>query len=333
MAGNIVSFDIGSAQVKLVWLAGGACRAAAAAPVPDGLVRGGTIVSMDAMADFLHQMAREHGLPRSAAAAVVLPPPLVFTRITELPPMTEGQLTYNLPFEFKDYLTQEKNRYYFDYAVQELVRDEDGGVKRMKLFACAALKDTIESYRNMFTRAGFRMKLALPEEAAYAAVLTDYVARRQPESGDYCLVDVGHTGIRMYILRDGQFVTRRVIDLGMRDLIRSISQRQGVDEHIALAHLLSDYDGAVSDPASLEVYHRMAAEITKAVNFYNYNNREKTLERVYLCGGGAAIPQIHDAIRQLTDLEIIPISALLPEGVAPDAPYLYPRAIGCALQD
>ena len=77
----------------------------------------------------------------------------------------------------------------------------------------------------------------------------------------------------------------------------------------------------------------MAAEITKAVNFYNYNNREKTLERVYLCGGGAAIPQIHDAIRQLTDLEIIPSSALLPEGVTPAAPYLYPRAIGCALQD
>ena len=81
MAGNIVSFDIGSAQVKLVWLAGGACRAAAAAPVPDGLVRGGTIASMDAMADFLHQMAREHGLPRSAAAAVVLPPPLVLISV------------------------------------------------------------------------------------------------------------------------------------------------------------------------------------------------------------------------------------------------------------
>jgi len=137
----------------------------------------------------------------------------------------------------------------------------------------------------------------------------------------------------MYVLRGDRFITRRTIDLGVADLIRSISQRQGVDEHIALAHLLSDYDGATTDPASLDIYHRMAAEITKAVNFYNYNNREKTLKRVYLCGGGAAIPQIHDAIRQLTDLEIIPISALLPEGVAPDAPYLYPRAIGCALQD
>ena len=44
MTGNIVSFDIGSAQIKLVWCAGGVCKAAVSAPVPDGLVRGGTIV-------------------------------------------------------------------------------------------------------------------------------------------------------------------------------------------------------------------------------------------------------------------------------------------------
>lgn len=202
MTGNIVSFDIGSAQIKLVWCAGGVCKAAVSAPVPDGLVRSGTIVSMDAMADLLRQLAKENNLPRSAQAAVILPAPLVFTRITELPPMTEGQLTYNLPFEFKDYLTQEKSRYYFDYAVQELVRGEDDSVTRMKLFACATLKTTIEDYRSMMNRAGFKLKLALPEEAAYAALLTDYIRRTQPESRDYCLVDVGHAGIRMFILRD-----------------------------------------------------------------------------------------------------------------------------------
>ena len=333
MPSNIIAFDIGTAQLKLVWFAGKTYTLAVSAPVPDGLVRGGVIVSMDAMADFLWQLAKENGLPRRAQAAVVLPAALAFTRVTELPPMTAGQLTYNLPFEFKDYLTHEKSQYYFDYAVQELTRDGNGQVKQMKLFACAALRSTVEDYRNMFARAGMRLVSAIPEEAAYAALLA--AGSAQPGSGDadHCLVDVGHTGIRMYVLRGDHFITRRTIDLGVADLIRSISQRQGVDEHIALAHLLSDYDGATTDPASLDIYHRMAAEITKAVNFYNYNNREKTLERVYLCGGGAAISQIHDAIRQLTDLEIIPISALLPEGVAPDAPYLYPRAIGCALQD
>lgn len=247
--------------------------------------------------------------------------------------MTEGQLAYNLPFEFKDYLTQEKSRYYFDYAVQALERGEDGSVSRMRLFACAALKSTIEDYRNMCSRAGFKLKLALPEEAAYTALVTAFLRRTGSDGGDLCLVDVGHTGIRLHILRGQDFVTRRVIDLGMQDLVRSISQRQGVDEHIALAHMLSDYEGAVSDPASLELYHRMAAEITKAVNFYNYNNRQQALRRVYLCGGGAAVTPLRDAIRQVADLEISSVSELLPPMDGVDAPWLYARAVGCAIQD
>lgn len=328
MPSNIIAFDIGTAQLKLVWFAGKTYKLAVSAPVPDGLVRGGVIVSMDAMADFLWQLAKENGLPRRAQAAVVLPAALTFTRVTELPPMTAGQLTYNLPFEFKDYLTHEKSQYYFDYAVQELTRDESGQVKQMKLFACAALRSTVEDYRNMFARAGMRLMSAIPEEAAYAALLA--AGSAQPGSdADHCLVDVGHTGIRMYVLRGDHFITRRTIDLGVADLIRSISQRQGVDEHIALAHLLSDYDGATTDPASLDIYHRMAAEITKAVNFYNYNNREKTLERVYLCGGGAAIAPLRETVSRVTGLELKDIGTLVPGDV--ETPWLFARAAGCGL--
>ena len=118
----------------------------------------------------------------------------------------------------------------------------------------------------------------------------------------------------------------------MADLIRSISQRQGVDEHIALAHLLSDYDGAVSDPASLEVYHRMAAEITKAVNFYNYNNRDQSLHRICLCGGGAGIPSLQEAISHTTDLELMNVAELIPGAEKLENPWIYARAVGCALQ-
>lgn len=85
--------------------------------LPDNMVSGGEIVSMDAMADFIKEMAKENGISRGAAA-VILPGTLVFTRNVTVPAMTDGQLLYNLPFEFKDYLTQEKNKYYFDYAVR-----------------------------------------------------------------------------------------------------------------------------------------------------------------------------------------------------------------------
>ena len=76
----------------------------------------------------------------------------------------------------------------------------------------------------------------------------------------------------------------------------------------------------------------MAVEIMKAVNFYNYNNREQTLQRIYLCGGGAAVGQIRAAITELTNLDIRPVAELLPDGAALEQPWLYAKAIGCALQ-
>ena len=328
MTGNIVSFDIGSAQIKLVWCAGGVCKAAVSAPVPDGLVRGGTIVSMDAMADLLRQLAKENNLPRSAQAAVILPAPLVFTRITELPPMTEGQLTYNLPFEFKDYLNQEKSRYYFDYAVQGTEKDESGETTGLRLFACATLKKTVEDYRAMFYRAGYKLKLALPEEAAFGNLAALH-AKNAPGDEDLCIVDIGHKGIRMFIYRDGHFRTHRAVDLGLWDLEQQLASERGVDPHMAHTHLLTDYESALTQDSTLELFNRMAVEIMKAVNFYNYNNREQSLRSVYLCGGGAAIAPLRENVSRVTDLELKDIGTLIPGDV--ETPWLFARAAGCGL--
>ena len=93
----------------------------------------------------------------------------------------------------------------------------------------------------------------------------------------------------MYILQDGDFTTKRSVDLGLRDLEQTISDVRGVDIHMAHAHILSDYNDVLSEDVSAELFNRMAIEIMKAVNFYNYNNRERSLlENLSLrrrCGG------------------------------------------------
>ena len=45
MAGNLVAFDIGQYQAKLVWYAGKTEKKAVAAPLPDGLAENGEIRS------------------------------------------------------------------------------------------------------------------------------------------------------------------------------------------------------------------------------------------------------------------------------------------------
>ena len=87
----------------------------------------------------------------------------VFTRELVMPAMTEQQLLYNLPYEFRDYLTEEKNKYFFDYSMREVLRDESGQPTEMNLLACATLKGTVESYRTMLRRAGFRLRVLTPQ--------------------------------------------------------------------------------------------------------------------------------------------------------------------------
>ena len=76
----------------------------------------------------------------------------------------------------------------------------------------------------------------------------------------------------------------------------------------------------------------MSVEIMKSVNFYNYNNRDRSLHRICLVGGGAGIEPLRESIAQMTNLEIMEASRLIPGGEALEQPWLYARAIGCALQ-
>lgn len=53
MPGQITAFDIGECMVKAACFTGGKLKKVMAKELPDNMVSGGEIVSMDAMADFI----------------------------------------------------------------------------------------------------------------------------------------------------------------------------------------------------------------------------------------------------------------------------------------
>ena len=84
---KIVGFDIGENSVKMAYFVGRELKRTAKVELPDAMVSGGRILSMDAMADFLHDAAKGSGIPLTNAALVV-PASEVYTRVITLPAMT-----------------------------------------------------------------------------------------------------------------------------------------------------------------------------------------------------------------------------------------------------
>lgn len=122
MAKPILGIDIGTNRLKLALIKNGSVKKTASVPVPENLFREGRITSPDTLAGLLREAVQKNHMHVQDAAMVLSDDPL-YLRILNMPPMTEEQLTYNLPYEFNDYITGELKDYVFDYAVLSLPRE------------------------------------------------------------------------------------------------------------------------------------------------------------------------------------------------------------------
>ena len=137
--------DIGDSSIKLAVCEDGVVTNVMIEALPEGLIAEGRIVSRDAMADFIKALAkRTGGIAKNAA--LVLPAADSLVRRLSLPVMTEKELVINLPYEFRDYVSQGKDRYYYDYAVLALRNGAEGAPESMDLLAVASPKQTIDDY-------------------------------------------------------------------------------------------------------------------------------------------------------------------------------------------
>ncbi|MBR3346059.1 MAG: hypothetical protein IKG37_03170, partial [Solobacterium sp.] len=66
----------------------------------------------------------------------------------------------------------------------------------------------------------------------------------------------------------------------------------------------------------------------RAVNYYSYEKRDNTLESIYVCGGGAMIPQLLNELRDNVPLQIIPLAEFADEDIDEDTLTSGPGAAG-----
>ena len=329
MPKTILGFDIGACELKIAQWDGSAVRRTIIAQMPDNLVKGGAIISYAAMADFIKETAKENRLA-GRDCAVILPASHAFLRRVSVPAMTVEQLQVNLPYEFRDYLTMSKDKYFYDYAVNSLDQDEEGNPSSLDLTAAAVPKEVIEEYRDMFRRAGFRLRTAIPVECAYSNLLR---LHGDTEGREFSFLDLGHTAARLHIFTGTRFEATRIIDIGLSSVDDAIADAMGVDEHLARAYKHADHQGAQALESAVNVYNAIALDFRKAVNFYGFNNRESNLRDAWCCGGGIHISALRDAIGQAVELAIHDVSELLPPA-AEGAEELSAcaAAIGAAIQ-
>lgn len=336
MGKTCTGIDIGSNEVKFALCKDGAILRLESAILPDDIIRDGLIVSPQALGQFLRESVKRLKL-KKGVCALALPAAAAFFRRTTLPAMAIEDLKLNLPYEFRDYISADRGKYVFDYALLSMEKNDDGVPVSMDIMAAAALRETIENYRDILKYAGFTLQTAVPEEIAYSNLIRRYEAENpSEEKREYCILDLGHAETRLYFYTGFAHEATQVIDYGCSTLDQAISEAYNVDIHVAASYKSANYEGSLGSEGCKSIYSKLAIDLMQALNFYNYNNPESTLGDIYLCGGGTQIAPLCEAIKERISLNAHAITELMPAiknaEESKESASMYPAAYGVTLQ-
>ena len=307
LKGKCVGFDIGSLNLHFAVREGGRVTRVGLEPLPEGLVHDGQFLSYEALADFLRSVRKTHRLPRTAA--LVLPRTACYCRRLTTAMMGEEQLRFNLPYEFREFITGAKEDYFYDYA---LVGGADAGGQApdgLDLMAAAVPKLLIADYSTAFRHAGFKLKTAIPDELA----LIDLARAGGDTAHSHCILDLGHSAVRLYMFTGDRFENLRTMDYGLAVVDRAIAESCGVDIHIAAAYRETDHDGCLALPECAAVYNAIAVEVLKAVNFQRFSSGGAEPAHIHCCGAGISNPHMIEALRATVNLPLEDMREFWPE--------------------
>ena len=325
MASGYLGVEFGSSRMKMAEVKNGRLVKFVKEDMPENIIRDGEIVSWDALSEFLKGVLKENKFSTNKVALVV-PDNLTYTRRMTLPLMTVAQLKVNLPYEFHDFISDDKDAYIYDYAVIGIEQDENGNDTGMDVLGVAVSKELMNNYRQLFKTVRMKLMMAAPQCLAFSAL----VKHLNPEVAekDYAILDLGFSASRINIFSDGVFDTNRAIELGCAALARRVADLLGCDEHIAALHMVQNTNNVMDSESIRDLCGDIAVDVMRAMNYYNYEKRDNTLENIYVCGGGALIPQLIEELSENVPLQIVPLSDLATDDVEPDALINGPAAIG-----
>lgn len=326
MAKIKLGFDIGGSSMKVAVAKGDGFRVETVR-LPENLVDENGVTMPNAFSQFLKQTAKELRLPHGAAA-LSLPAGQAICRLVTMPSMTAEQLVMNLPYEFADFIQGAPDQYFCDYAMcAPSPGDEEG---TMPMMAAVASKRQLEEYIRMFARGGINLKKLVPQEMALIELCRAQKGGDGP--GEYCFVDLGHQQTRITVVLGDRVQATRRLNFGGRDMDLAIAEELGVDAFLAGSYKAAGQKEALGVAAVADVCERLAVEILKVVNFYQFTYRSNGLAGVYLVGGGAALEPLRQAIASTAGLTLLDPAGLLPTagGAASDGIFAAGAAMGGA---
>jgi len=303
---SILGLDIGSHNVKLIELSkdknGVTLLAAGSMPTPPKSVSSNLEIDQQALAHLIRELVKGTGA-KSTEVNISLPEAQVFTRVIEMPALSDRELTSAIRWESEQYIPLPLDQVNMDFSIVSDGKDSTNG--KTKVLLVAAPKALTDRYIKIMELAELNPISAETEIIA----LSRSLVRSASTVLNVMILSFGAQTTDIAILRKGILMFTRSMSAGGDAITRALSESldftilqaesykktYGLEKNILEGKIV-----AVVKP----VMEIIIGEIRRAIGFFEETYKNEHIGVILLTGGNAKLPGLIPYVAEHTGIEV-----------------------------
>ncbi|MCX6792344.1 MAG: type IV pilus assembly protein PilM, partial [Candidatus Gottesmanbacteria bacterium] len=256
----------------------------------------------EAIAEAIKRLVKETGV-KSKEVRIALPESKVFTRVIEVPALSQRELTSAIRWEAEQYIPLPLDQVNLDFTI---LRDaKETGTNKMEALLVAAPKTLVDNYLSILELAELSPVSAETEVIATTRALT----RSVPNVHSVMIVSLGAQTTDVAIVRNGILTFTRSLSAGGDAITRAVAQ--SLDFNLTQAEEYKRAYGVQPDKlegkialAAKPITDTIVNELKRALVFYQEKYKDDPVQLVLLSGGTARLPGMVVYLAQSLGVEV-----------------------------
>ncbi|WP_305042488.1 type IV pilus biogenesis protein PilM [Geoalkalibacter sp.] len=303
---DIVGIDIGSSAVKLVQLkevkGGYQLQNLGLLPLPPEAIVDHSIMDPTVVQDTVRNLVESLKIKTKNVATSISGHSVIIRKIT-LPIMSEEELESSIQWEAEQYIPFDINDVNIDF---QILGPDAKDPSQMNVMLVAAKKDFVNDHVGVFADIGLTPVVMDIDcfavenmfEASYGSGAEAIVA----------LINIGASGMNVNILKAGESVFTRDIQVGGNMLNEELQKRLGVSgedaERLKLGGKVEDVDAAEVAEVLADAAESLAQEVQRSLDFFSATSADEKVQKVFLAGGVSRSAQVISALEERLGIPI-----------------------------
>lgn len=351
MKSKYIGIDIGVTTIKIVWLThqdgNYLLNAASIVPSPSKGMFSESPVDQEAMAQIIRNTVTDLKIT-ARLVNLALPESQVYTRVLEMPVLSDKELSSAIYWEAEQYIPVPLNNITLDWKVLKRPKPNEIETK-MQVLLVGAPTGLINKYQKVLEMSGLTINSIETEMLAAIRALIGSITMGAEEKLEYMqnamILNIGAASSSLAIIKEGLIVFTYSIPTGGGAINRAIasdfgfSMSQAEEYKKIYGYSSSALEGKIGK-ASKPILTSILSEIKKAISFYNEKYKtDSPIKQILLSGGTAKLPGLNIFFADNCGIETVianPWKILgnqeLPKEVTENAPD-YTTSVGLAMRD